>query len=431
MRRWIVLVLCLVIAGGWYERERIAPYAPAPLAAWLTSAEPAGTGHGGGGPARRGSGGPVAVSVATAQGGSLPILRTTVGWVRPVASTVLSTETTGIVTEIEERDGARVRRGDLLVRLDDRAARALVDKDEAAIARDQSTLDAANASLNRIQRLVQSGANTQQAGDDATTAVRSATASLNVDRATLEADKVALAKTEIRAPFDGRLGAIALSVGALVTPGTAIVTLTQDTPVYAEFSLPESDLDLLHGALEAGTLTAKAMPAGARAMAGEGPVVFIDNAVDQNSGTIRLRALLPNEARAFVPGQSISVEARAGTRDGLVIVPGVAVEPRDDGSVVTVVKPDDTVEIRPVEVALRVGDRAGLSAGLAAGERVVVEGQGALSQGAAVSVKPDDAARPSEATPAPGGDTGTAPASGAPDAAKPLPATASRGGDAT
>jgi len=414
MRRWTLLVLCLLLVGGWYERERIAPYAPAPLAAWLAPANAVGASHGAGGSGRRGSGGPVAVTVAEAEAGSLPILRQTVGWVRPVASTVLSTETTGVVAEIEGRDGTRVKAGDLVVRLDDRAARALVTKDEAAIARDQATLDAATASLDRIQRLVQSGANTQQAGDDATTAVRSATASLDVDRATLEADRVALAKTEIRAPFDGRLGAIALSVGALVTPGTAIVTLTQSAPVYAEFSLPENDLDLLHAAWKAKALTAKARPAGATASKGDGPVVFIDNAVDQNSGTIRLRALLPNDDGAFVPGQSIAVEAHAGNRDGLVLVPGVAVEPRDDGSVVYVAKPDDTIEVRKVEVALRVGALAGLSAGLAAGERVVTEGQGGLSAGAHVSVKASEPA--------------SAPADGP---ATPLPATASRTGNAT
>ncbi|MBB3996759.1 efflux RND transporter periplasmic adaptor subunit [Aureimonas pseudogalii] len=431
MRRWTLLVLCLLLVGGWYERERIAPYAPAPLAAWLAPADPAAGGHGAGGAGssgRRGSGGPVAVVVAEAEAGSLPILRATVGWVRPVASTVLSTEATGVVAEIEGHDGARVKAGDLVVRLDDRAARALVTKDEAAIARDQATLDAATASLNRIQRLVQSGANTQQAGDDATTAVRSATASLDVDRATLLADQVALAKTEIRASFDGRLGAIALSAGALVTPGTAIVTLTQSAPVYAEFSLPENDLDLLHAAWKARTLTATARPAGATSSEGEGPVVFIDNAVDQNSGTIRLRALLPNDDGAFVPGQSIAVEAHAGNRDGLVLVPGVAVEPRDDGSVVYVAKPDDTIEVRKVEVALRVGDLAGLSAGLAAGERVVTEGQGALSAGAHVSVKAPEPA----SAPAGGVETVKVPAGASADGpAMPLPATASRTGNAT
>jgi multidrug efflux system membrane fusion protein len=129
-----------------------------------------------------------------------------------------------------------------------------------------------------------------------------------------------------------------------------------------------------------------------------------------------------------VPGQSIAVEAHAGNRDGLVLVPGVAVEPRDDGSVVYVVKPDDTIEVRRVEVALRVGDLAGLSAGLAAGERVVTEGQGGLSAGAHVSVKTPAPA----SAPAGGVETVKVPAGASADGpAMPLPATASRTGNAT
>ncbi|WP_082666126.1 efflux RND transporter periplasmic adaptor subunit [Aureimonas sp. AU4] len=399
MRRWFILVLVVLIAAAVVERDRIAPYLPPALAAYLPSqgGEQDGSGGKGGGRGRS-QGGTATVTVATAADGSLPILRDSIGWVRPVASTVLTSETAGTIAEIAVGDGASIKAGDLVARLDDRAAKALVTKDEAAVARDQATLDAANDSLARIERLVASGAATSQAGDDARTAVRSATATVAVDRAALAADHVAFDKTQIRAPFDGRLGVVSPSLGTLVTPGTAIATLTQVSPVLAEFSLPENDLDLLQASLQAGTLQATIDPPGESTPARTGPVVFIDNAVDQASGTIRLRARLPNDDGALVPGQSIAVRAQAGLQGGLVVVPGVAVEPREDGSAVYVVGADATVEVRPVTVALRVGDQAGLSAGLKAGERVVTEGQGGLRAGSRVEVK-EAAPQPAEGGP--------------------------------
>lgn len=401
MRRWFILVLVVLVAVAVVERDRLVPYLPPALAAYLPSAgaqDGGGGGGKGGGGRGRSQGGTVTVTVASATNGSLPILRDSIGWVRPVASTVLTSETAGTISEIAVGDGASVKAGDLVARLDDRSAKALVAKDEAAVARDQATLDAANDSLNRVERLVTSGAATSQAGDDARTAVRSATATVAVDRAALAADQVALDKTQVRAPFDGRLGVISPSLGTLVTPGTAIATLTQVSPVLAEFSLPENDLDLLQASLTAGTLQASIDPPGEHTPARTGPVIFIDNAVDQASGTIRLRARLDNADGALVPGQSIAVRAQAGMRDNLVLVPGVAVEPREDGSAVYVVAGDGTVEVRPVTVALRVGDQAGLSDGLKAGERVVTEGQGGLRAGSHVEVK-EAAPKPADGGP--------------------------------
>ncbi|WP_062112792.1 efflux RND transporter periplasmic adaptor subunit [Aureimonas sp. AU40] len=394
MLRWLFLLLVAVGAVSYMERDRLAPYAPPALAALMKGSD-TGAAKGDGASGKRGgrgNGAPVAVDVAVATKGALPVLRETIGTILPVASTVMTSETTGTVAAIAVPDGAAVKRGDLLVSLDDRTAKAQIAKDQAAIDRDQVTLDQANRNLSRAQSLVKSGAYNTQQGEDAQSATYSAQAVLNVDRAALAADEVALAKLQITAPFDGRLGAFSVSTGALVTPGTAMVLLTQSSPVYAAFTLPQEDLSLLQESLSAGSLGVSLRPAGARGETMEGKVAFIDNAVVAASGSVALRAVIDNPQGKLVSGQSISATVKAGERDDLVLVPTVAVQPRQDGSVVYVVKDDDTVTIRKVDVAFRVGETAGLTQGLEPGERVVTEGQGALSEGSKVTL-PGEAAK--------------------------------------
>ncbi len=410
--RVLVLFVAVLAVGIYLERDRLAPYTPH----WLTAA----VGLGGEGQSVDGransrskagrNASPVAVRVATADVGSLPVTFSTTGNVVAIASTVLNTETIGIVTDIAVKDGASVKAGDLIVQLDDRSAKAMIDRDQASVTKDQAALTDAQTSLDRIQSLVKSGASTRQSGDDAMAAVREAQASMSVDQAALAVDQVALSKTRIVAPFDGRLGAVSVSLGALVQPGTSIVTVTQVRPVYLQFTLPETLLAKAQSAMAKGNLSADAEPTlsyssdtsqlntpapdapqngasvdqqGVR----NGKVVFIDNAIDPASATFKLRAEMANADGGLLPGQSLDVDVRLGDIPDLVLVPSVAVSPQSDVSVVYLVKPDNTVELRKVVVALRVQDMAGISSGLSAGDRVVVEGQGALTDKALVKVE--------------------------------------------
>lgn len=339
---------------------------------------------------------PVRVQTAVARAGTLPVLRQTVGTVVPVASTALSSLAAGTIAEIRVQDGADVQAGEVIARLDDRAVRAALDRDVAAVARDQAALDNAQAAFNRAENLMSSGSTTQQARDDASTAKREAEATLALDRATMQIDQVALDNTLIRAPFDGRLGAVLLSPGAFVGPGTPIATLTKMQPVHAEFTLPDTDLTLMRAALAAGTLTVAVRPlqsGGAPADPVTGTVGFIDNAVDRASGTVTLRADLPNRDQRLWPGQSLSVEVTLGASDNLVIVPAVAVQAGGSGPVVFVVGADGTVARREVAVVQRAGDLVGLSGGIAGGDMVVTEGQLTLADGVKVAPGPAGAAK--------------------------------------
>ncbi|MBI1218278.1 MAG: efflux RND transporter periplasmic adaptor subunit [Rhodobacteraceae bacterium] len=333
--------------------------------------------------------GPVAVSVAAATDGTLPVQRSTIGAIVAAASTQLSNQIAGTVAQILVQDGAEVKKGDLLVKLDDRTISAQIAKDTAQIAKDQATVDDAQASYARTKHLVDTGVTAAQAGDDALTAVKVAQGTLAVDQATHAMDQVQLCNTEVRAPFDGRLGAVQFSVGAYVPTGTALVRITQMKPVLVQFSLPESDLALLRQTATAGTLTVSVsavLGPNEAAPVATGPVTFIDNTVDPASSTVTLRAALANEDETLWPGQPVNVTVQAGTSGPLVLVPNVAVMPHADGSVVYVVKADKTVEQRVVTVALRKGDVAGIGSGLKAGEQVIVEGQAAVLPGSAVKL---------------------------------------------
>jgi multidrug efflux system membrane fusion protein len=330
----------------------------------------------------------------------LPIVRSTIGRIVPVDRTSVGTLTAGIVTEVAVKDGARVKAGEVLVRLDDRTARATLAKDNAVIAKDQAALDDAQRTLDRIEKLVSSGVSSAQAGDDQRAAVRALEAALGADRAQAAIDEVALSHTVITAPFDGQLGVISVSVGAYIAPGTGVVSITRMQPVYAEFGLPETDLGLARKAFAAGGLTVSLSPLAAPRDTPQiqGPVVFIDTVVDSATATFTLRAELENHDAGLWPGQSVDVQLNAGAVEDQILVPSVAVVPRVDGPIVYVVTDKNKIELRPVTLGTVAGEFTGLTSGLSAGERVVIEGQIALTEGADVRVSGDDSKAPAAAS---------------------------------
>lgn len=394
MKKAFLVILVLVLGAGYFLRDKLVGWAPDWAAAYAAKIDPAlakpgtQTATAAAKPAGKAAV-PIAVNVAVAKSGTLPVLRSTIGAIVAVDSTELAPEISGTVAKITVKDGAEVKQGDLIVQLDDRAIRAQIAKDQAQIAKDQATLTDAESSYTRTKPLVASGVATAQSGDDALTAVKVAQGTLAVDQAAYSVDEVALNNTQIRAPFDGRLSAVQFSVGAYVAAGTTLVRITRMKPVLAQFSLPVTDLDLLRKTQAAGTLSVAVSPTVSEADAGPkevGTVSFIDNAVDAASATVTLRASLANDDESLWPGQPVGIDVQAGDSGPVVLVPNVAVLAQTTGTVVYVVTAQDTVESRPVTVALRVGEQAGISEGLKAGEKVIVEGQAAVLPGGKVKI---------------------------------------------
>ena len=342
---------------------------------------------GGGGGARSAS-----IVSATATTADFPIRRYAIGFVSSPSVVSINARVSSQIVSIDVKDGQMVKAGDVLFSLDDRALKAQLAKDQATLAKDQAMLVSAQADLQRAKDLVAKQAGTQQTFDQALAAQKAAAATIDADKATIDADTVQLSYATISAPISGRLGAVNVSVGDLVTTSngissssTPLVTITQMDPLQVNFTLPESNLALLHKELANPmqgdvTLTQDGNPT----PIGKGTLDFVDSSVDTASGTIATRASIPNPELSLWPGQYVNVVLEAGTMPQMTSVPTVAVQPSQKGPFVYVVKPDNTVEMRPVQVALTEGQNSAISDGLKSGEKVVVEGQTRLKNGAAV-----------------------------------------------
>ncbi|TIW36603.1 MAG: efflux RND transporter periplasmic adaptor subunit [Mesorhizobium sp.] len=343
--------------------------------------------------AKGGGGGTHSASIvsAAATTADFPIRRYAIGFVSSPAVVAINARVSSQIVSIAVKDGQMVKAGDLLFSLDDRALKAQLAKDPATLVKDQAMLVSAQADLQRAKDLVAKQAGTQQTYDQALAAQKAAAATIDADKATIDADTVQSSYAAISAPISGKLGAVNVSVGDLVTTSNGsssaapLVTITQMDPLQVNFTLPESNLALLHKALadpQQGdvTLTKDGDPT----PIGKGTLDFVDSSVDTASGTIAARASIPNPDLSLWPGQYVNVVLDAGTMPQMTSVPTVAVQPSQKGPFVYVVKPDNTVEMRPVQVALTEGDNSAISQGLKGGEKVVVEGQTRLKDGAAV-----------------------------------------------
>lgn len=329
---------------------------------------------------------------ATATTADFPIRRYAIGFVSSPAVVSINARVSSQIVSIDVKDGQMVKAGDLLFSLDDRALKAQLAKDQATLAKDQAMLASSQSDLQRAKDLVAKQAGTQQTYDQAMAAQKAAAATVDADKATIDADNVQLGFAAIRAPISGRLGAVNVAVGDLVTTSngnsstaTPLVTITQMDPLQVNFSLPESNLALLHKALatpQQGAVTL--IKDGNPTPVGKGTLDFVDSSVDTASGTIATRASVPNSDLSLWPGQYVNVVLDAGIMPQMTSVPTVAVQPSQKGPFVYVVKPDNTVEMRPVQVALTEGENSAISEGLKSGEKVVVEGQTKLKEGAAV-----------------------------------------------
>jgi multidrug efflux system membrane fusion protein len=320
--------------------------------------------------------------------GTLPITRLTVGWITSPASISLTSLQSGTVARLVAADGADVMAGDVIVQFDDRAAQLSVARDTAQLQRDQATKAQADLNASRAQTLLNSGAGTKQAADDTATAAQIAAGSVAIDNAALSADKLTLANMQIRAPFAGRLGAFQVSVGSVVPANAPLVTLTQMTPVLASFALSQADLQSLKAAIGAGQASVGAASTSGSGQAVTGHIDFVDSTVDPASGTFKARATLANDALALIPGESVSVTVNLGETTPMVLVPAQAVQAASAGFQAYVVKPDQTVDVRNVTLGPSAGGQTGILAGVAAGDRVITEGQIRLTQGMKVAEVP-------------------------------------------
>ncbi|GES50036.1 hemolysin secretion protein D [Rhizobium sp. NBRC 114257] len=377
---WLPLGLLVVAAlAAWSYRDRI-PFLSAFVDQASAETKDAGKAAQAGGKRQAG---PVAVKTVAAVKTTLPMDVPATGWVVPIDSTTIAAQEAGLITQIAVKDGATVKAGDLIAKLDPRTAQAAVDKDKANITKDQANLAQAETALTRANSLLTSSAGTQATADEARATRDGAIATLSADQAQLASDQVLLGNTDIRAPYDGRLGDVQLSLGAYVSAGTPIVTISKYDPAYIKFTMQENNLRELQEQLAAGPVHVTTVPRSAQGKPRTGTITFYDNTVDQASGTIAVKATFENANGALWPGRSANVMVHFADNEQLIVVPTVAVSPGPDGYIAFVVK-DNKVKITPVTIARANGGRTAVATGLSVGDHVVVEGQSQLNNGTEV-----------------------------------------------
>jgi RND family efflux transporter MFP subunit len=331
----------------------------------------------------------IAVMTARAEARDVPVSLTANGTVTALQSVDLRSQITSTVREVHIREGQDVNKGDLLFSLDARADEANIRKAEAQVAKDRADLANAQRNLERQRELFRTKFISQAALDQAQNQVDTLNGQLAVDQAALESTRVARGYTEIRAPFAGRTGSINVRAGSLVQPGgasattPALVTVTQIDPIAVTFTLPEKELGGLQQALSGAPVEVTVQPQSG----GEpkkGKVSFVDNAVDNVSGTIRVKAEFSNKDSRLWPGMYVNVSLAPRTLKGAVVVPAQAVQTGPENRFVYVVDAERKVAAKPVKLA-HVDERFAVVEGIAAGTKVVTEGAQNLRPGASVT----------------------------------------------
>lgn len=331
-----------------------------------------------------------AVSVVTAPvtTAAFPVRRRTIGVVESAAVVTLRARLDSQVLTQQFTDGQMVKQGDLLFTLDDREVQAIVARDLATIEKDKAAAARAEADLKRTQELATRNVASRQTLDQADADHKAAMATLSADQAALELDRAKLSYTKISAPISGRTGAVSVTAGNLVSASATagLVTITQITPIRVSFTLPERDLaDLRAAADRPAKAAVRVYHSGETTPRATGELNFIDSSVDATSGTILAKAGFANTDLGLWPGQYVDVEVDLNVLPDTVTVPTVAIQTGQKGAYVFVAKPDQTVEMRPVTTASNDGDRTAITSGVTSGERVVVEGQVRLADGARVT----------------------------------------------
>jgi len=373
-----------------------------PLASCSSPSDPnaaaAAGGRGGRGGAR-GAGGPVPVVTARVEQKPMPVTLSAVGTVESINAVQIRAQVTGQLSSIYFAEGQDVRKGQPLFSLDPRPFQAVLQQAEAVLARDTATLLNAQDQQVRAESLFQRGLLPRDQYESQRAAVAALTGTVAADKAAVENARLSLQYADIKAPISGRTGSLGAHEGDLVRANDTVplIVINQMAPVYVTFSVPGrylADIQRYHARsplpVSAATPAADtAVPADGSAGSSQPPargtVSFIDNAVDTTTGMIRLKATFPNVGSQLWPGAFVQVTLDLTTDPDALVVPATAVQASQDGQYVYVVKPDRTVEMRPVKVERQQNDQVVIASGVSAGEVVVTDGQLRLTPGARVA----------------------------------------------
>lgn len=330
----------------------------------------------------------IPVAVGEARLASVPLEVAAVGHVEAMQSVAVRPRVGGEVTRVAFREGQDVKEGDLLFTIDPRPYQSALAAAEAALERDRAKARNAQADVARFTDLVKKDYVTKEQYDAAVANAASSDAVVKADEAAVENARLDLGFATMKAPISGRTGSVLVKAGNLVKANDdkALVLIQQMDPIYVSFSVPQQSLPAEVGSLGSKRLAVTATPSGGAPR--KGTLTFVDNAVDSSTGTILMKGTFANRDGGLWPGAFVNVVLTLGEQSDALVVPNEAVQTGQQGTYVFVVKDDLTAESRPVTTSRSQGGLTIVAKGLAAGERVVVDGQLRLTNGAKVEVKP-------------------------------------------
>jgi multidrug efflux system membrane fusion protein len=379
MKRSTIIVICgiaLAAAGGyWY---------------WQTANGAAAPGSTRGGP----GGAPLRVQVARAVVKPMPVIIEATGTVEPEQSVTLRAQVSGVLDSVSFKEGDTVQAGQLLFEIDPRTYQAQYNQALAALARDQAQLENAKVQQARLEPLLGREFITQQEYDVAVTSTKSLEATVEADRAAVEQAKIQLDHSRIRAPISGRTGAVSVKPGNLVTAstgsgGATLVTINRLDPILVTFSIPERQFEEFRRYRQDQAMHVEVSPSRTAPVAATGQVVFVDNAVSQQTGTVLLKTRVTNPRDALWPGQFVHVRVILTVEPRAVVVPEIAVQAGQQGPFVYRID-NGRVAIQPVTVARQVGPEVVIADGLQERDVVVTEIPQGLNEGVPVQIIGDE-----------------------------------------
>jgi multidrug efflux system membrane fusion protein len=341
-------------------------------------------------PAASSSGGgdrAVPVNVAPALVKDVPIIVEGLGTVTPLATVVVRSQVDGRLDKVVFKEGDTVRRGDLLALIDPRPFSIQLQQGSAALARDSANLKNGQINLERYAKLREQNLIPQQQLDDQRASVAQLEASTQADEATIASAKLNLDYARITSPIDGVTGVRQVDQGNIVraADATGIVVVTQLDPISVIFTLPQDELPRVQKALRAGKPTVLAFARDGNQRLAVGELQVVDNQVNAQTATIRLKATMPNPDRMLWPNQFVKARLRLEVLSKALVIPAAAIQRNGTATFVYVVGPDKTVTTRDIVIASVEGDDAILTKGLADGDVVVTDGQSQLRPGANVA----------------------------------------------
>ena len=328
------------------------------------------------------------VSVVKATAQDVPRYLDEIGRNAAFEAVTVTPQVGGRIVERHFQDGENLSKGQLLFVIDPRPYQTQVDAAKATLAQAKAALDLAKIQFARDEEVIGEHAISKQDYDTKKNAVDVDQAMVDSAEAALETARLNLEYCYIHSPINGRAGARLVDVGNVVQANTtSLLSIQRLDPIYANFTITESDLPAVQKQMSSGGLKAAVrLPSDPESAARFGRVEFLDNSVQNGSGTVNLRATMTNADRHFWPGQFVDVKLVLSTEKAAVLIPNQAAQISQQGPFVYVVKPDDTAELRPVKLGQRQGDNVVVTGGVAANECVVLTGQMLVRPGGKVRV---------------------------------------------